>query len=266
LGVLVARGVAPTANVTFDSFEFYPHEVQFGEQTATGYSLDIKPVNATTGDLTGQIAVRYGILPNEWTPLLLSNRSMIQGFGGSVAANNVSGRPFPFTGPSIAAANTVDALLSLSTKSADVAPYIDLKKVNMLGIQHLVSDMSLRTVDVIISNPGAGYLAALANGTVATTGGSNVVTGTGTAFTNTYAIGDTIVIGGNLEFVVSSVTNTTQLITTTNVSQTRAANTIHTYGTLGGNNAVVVTIRRFDGKSRKRCGGIREHRTRRKDC
>jgi hypothetical protein len=69
---------------------------------------------------------------------------MLQGFGGSVAANNVSGRPFPFTGPSIAAANTVDALLSLSTRSADVAPYIDLKKVNMLGIQHLVNDMSLR--------------------------------------------------------------------------------------------------------------------------
>jgi len=229
--VLVARAVPPAANATFDSFEFYPHEVQFAEQTAISYALDMLPLNEATQDVTGSIAARYNVIPNAWTPLVA--RSMVQ---GGIVRN-----PFSGTG-SLTAANTVDAMITFTTTSPDVAPYVDLKKLNILCVRHLINDMGLTNTNVILQNPGAGYLAAQSAGTVATTSNSPTITGTGTNFVTALAAGDTLVVGGNVEVRVSSVTNATSLEATSNVGVTRSANSYHTYGTLGGNNAVVLTI------------------------
>lgn len=241
-GVLIARGVAPDANVAFDSYTFYPHDVQFGDVTSGDYDLDIKPMNQSTGDLTGQVAVRYQTLPSQWS--LLSARSMLQGFGGDIAANNVAGRTYPsFTSPAIPAANTVDGLFTLTTESTDVAPFIDTKKVNLLCIKHLINDMPVVNTNVIIVNPGSGYLANLQTGLITSTSGSAVITGdANTNFTLHLNAGDTLIIGGNVEVVVASVTNSSQVIATANVSVSRSANTFWTYGDKGANNAVGLTI------------------------
>jgi hypothetical protein len=240
-GLLVARAVAPVANTTFDSFEFYPHEVQFSELTSTDYTLDIKPWNPATDDLTGSIAVRYDVLPNQWS--LLAARSMLQGYGGSDAANSISLRTSPFTGATIPAANTVDAIVSLTTMSPDVAPVVDLKKMNLLGVRHLINDLPILNSDIVFINPGAGYLANLQTGLVNTTSGSATVTGDGsTNFVTSLLVGDTVAIGGNVEVVVQSITNTTQFIATSTLSVTRIANTFWTYGAPLGNNTTTLTI------------------------
>ena len=228
-GMLVARAISPDTNTSFDSIEFYPHEVQFSDFTWTEYTLDILPVNANTGDLTDSIAIRYAVLPNAWTPL--ARRSMMQG------ATDVDDE---FTGPSLNAANTIEAMITLVTTSADVAPFVDLKKINMLGVRHLINDMGLQADDIMTVNPGAGYLPALANGKI-TTNGTTLVTGDANcAFTNT-VVGCTLVIGGNLEFVVASVTNAAAVLATANVVA-RTANAFYTYGTPGGNNTVAIAI------------------------
>lgn len=240
-GTLIARGVAPDANTTLDSYEFYPHEVQFAGYTSSDYSLDIKPLNESTGDLTGEVAVRYPVIPNIWS--LLQSRSMLQGYGGSAAANNAGGRPSPFIGPTIPASNTVDALMTLTTISADVAPYVDLKKVNMLGVRHLINDMVLDSDEIVLIDPGAGYLANLQAGLITTSSGNNIVTGDGnTDFTLSVGPGDTVVVGGNLSIIVQSVTNTSQFVATANVSVSRAANDFWTFGALNGNNTSNVAI------------------------
>src|SRR5690606_246788 len=90
---LIARGVAPDANTIVDSYQFYPHDVQFADKTRVTYQFDIKPMNPATEDLTGQVAVRYTVHPNQWS--LLSTRSMIQGYGGRNGALNTENRPLP---------------------------------------------------------------------------------------------------------------------------------------------------------------------------
>lgn len=241
-GILVARGVAPVANVFFDSYEFYPHEVQFGGYTSTGYTIDVKPENLVTQDLTGEIAIRYEVIPNVWS--ILSERSMVQGYGGSIAANTVgSGAPFPLSGPSITPANTVDALCTLNTFSPDVAPYIDLQKFDLLCIQHLINNMGLSNTDVVVLNPGAGYLVNVQVGTVSTVGGSPIVTGNNNAnFSVSVTAGDSVVIGGNTTIIVSVVTDNTHFIATANLAVTVAANDFYTFGALGGNNTIALTI------------------------
>lgn len=232
--VLVARGIAPTSNVAFDSFEFYPHEVQFGQTTSMTYQLDIKPVNLATNDLTNSVARRYTVMPDAWS--LLSARSMLQ--GRDLRDYSVN----PFAGRDIPAANTVDAMLFFTTASPDVAPYIDMKKLNMLTIKHLISNMSHSGEHIQVVNPGAGYLVGAQTGTISTTGGSPVVTGSGTSFTNTIAVGDTVVVGGNVECIVYSVANNTQFTATQNLTITRAANAWFTYGTMSGPNTLTLTI------------------------
>jgi len=243
-GIMVARAIAPVSNTTFDSFEFYPHEAQFSDWTRTGYSLDIKPLNEETQDLTDQIAVRYNVFPDEWAPLAI--RSMVQGYGGPIAANQSFElmRPLPFLeGRSLSHANTVDASISLTTYSPDVAPFVDVKKINLLAVQHLIHDMGLQSEDVVLQNPGAGYLANLQVGLLTSTSGSPIVTGdANTDFVSTLELGDSVVIGGNLAVVVYSITNTTQFVATANVSASRAANTWFRYGVVGGNNAIQLTI------------------------
>jgi hypothetical protein len=243
-GILVARAIAPVGNTRFDSFEFYPHEAQFSDFTSTAYNLDIKPWNPVTNDLQDQIAIRYNPFPQEWTPLQV--RSMTQGYGGSVAANNTNEalRPLPLQeGQTITFANTVDASIALTTYSPDVAPFIDMKKFNVMAVRHVIHDMGLWSSDVIITNPGAGYLANLQLGLISTTSGSPIVTGdANTNFATTLQVGDTVVIGGNVSVAVFSVTNSSQFIATANLSTTRAANTWFRYGVAGGNNAIVLTI------------------------
>ncbi len=240
-GVLIARSIAPDTNTFFDSVEFYPHEVTFADQTSTSYALDIKPENLTTEDLTGQIAVRYQMLLNTWFPLF--SRSMVQGYGGSDAANTdaLSVRPF-VGGPYIGAANTVDGLFALSTKNPDVAPYIDMKKTNLLCVQHLINNMGLYEEDVTITNRGAGYLAALQIGTVTVASGNTTITGSNTHFDTYVTAGDTLVVNGDLSFVIQSVVNANAVIVTTTPGTSRSANTWYRFGTLGGNNAVDLTI------------------------
>jgi hypothetical protein len=98
-----------------------------------------------------------------------------------------------------------------------VAPLVDLKKINLLGVQHLINDMPLTVSDVVLINPGAGYLANLQSGLVNTASGSATVTGDGsTNFTTSLVVGDTVVIGGNVEIVVRRITNSTQFIATSN--------------------------------------------------
>lgn len=240
--VLIARAVAPTSNTLMDSYEFYPHEVQFTDLTATTYEFDIKPLNVATGDLTGQTAIRHYVYPNQWS--LLATRCMLQGYGGPAASNNVSGRVVPdFNNKNVIAANTVDAVITMTTMSPDVAPFVDLKKMGLLGIQHKINNMPLTPDGVVITNPGAGYLPTLQNGAISTSATSPNVTGdANTNFILTVEAGDTVVIGGNVEVVVSSVTNSTQFVATANVGVTRSSNTYHTYGVLDANNVVLLTI------------------------
>jgi hypothetical protein len=247
---LVARAIAPVANTRFDSFEYYPHDVQFSDLTNVYTLMDIKPWNSVTDDLTGQIAVRYTPDPNEWQPL--NSRSMVQGYGGTVPADvvNPAIRPLPFSmTQTIPYANTIDASIFLTTFSADVAPYIDMKKMNVLCVRHLIHDMGLWSTDVVITDPGAGYLANLQTGLITSTSGSPIVTGdANTNFVTSLRIGDTVVVGGNLEIVVSAVTNTSQIIATANVSASRSANTFFRFGDpTGANSNVSVTISSGNG-------------------
>jgi hypothetical protein len=239
-GVIVAQGVAPTSNLSFDSVEFYPHDVNFSDVTSTRFQVDILPMNLTTFDLTGQVAVRYDVIPNTWGPL--QNRSMVQGYGGSDAANNVGGRVFPFSGPSIDAANTMAVLMTLATKSPDVAPYVDLKKINALCVQHNINNMGLGSADIVIQNAGAGYLANLQSGTVTTSSGNVTVVGSSTTFQTKIDVGDTVIIGGNVSVIVATVTDNTHFDCVTAPAVSRAANDYWTYGVMGGNNTVAMTI------------------------
>ena len=243
---LVCRGITPDANASFDSIELFPHDAMFSDMTSATYMLDIKPLNTTTDDLTSSVAVRYYPAPSVWRPLAV--RSMVQGYGGSVAANNVSEtlRPYPSvtTGVStLGQANTATLSVALTTWSPDVAPFLDMKKTNMLCVRHLIDNMSLKASDVMIVNPGSGYLPNLQVGLLATTSGSPIVSGdANTNFMSTLLVGDTVIVGGNLEFVVLSITNTTQFVATANATATRASNTFWRYGTIGGNNTVALTL------------------------
>ncbi len=247
-GILVTRGVAPSVNTVFDSYEFYPFVVHFGDVTVADYQMDVKPENLVTEDLTGEVAVRYHIAPEQWS--LLQARSLMQGYGGSDPTQAIQNRIYPFDGPMILSSNTVDGLVTLETLSTDVAPFVDLKKMNMVCLRHDINDMGLSNTDVIVVNPGSGYLPTVQIGRVTTNAASNVVTGDGnTVFTTVLAIGDTVVVGGNLEIVVSHITNAHQFETAVNVGITRVANDYWTYGTLGGNNAVVSVITDGNGTS-----------------
>lgn len=228
---LVARAIRPATDTLFDSFEFYPHVVQFSDVTSVSTTLGIRPAN-------GAVAIQYvGVPANEIQPL--RGRSRIS------AALPVS-NTLPLTSSTRTfgevSANSIDVMIDLVTTSPDVAPFVDMKKINMLGVTHHLNDMPVLDSLLNITDRGAGYLPVLLTGTVATTATSNVVTGSGTNFAATLAVGDTVVIGGNVEILVSSVTNATSFIATANVGVTRSANTYYTYGTLGGNNAIALSI------------------------
>lgn len=233
-GFLVLRGVQPTTNTMVDSIVFYPHEVQFSNVTATGYTLDIKPMNESTEDLTGQVAQRYNVFPQGTYGV--NSRSMLQGRltanGESSFYPTIASNPPAATVISGTTANTIDAIATLRTFSEDVAPYVDLKKFNVLTIKHLLNDMGLTNSSITIANPGTNYAPALQTGTVVTTSACTVVTGTTTAFSDTLIVGEDVVIGGDLAVTVASIQSNTQFTATSPLAATRAANTYAIYSHL----------------------------------
>jgi hypothetical protein len=240
-GRLVTRGVPPTVNTTFDSFEFYPHDVQFADVTWAQYVLDILPYNATTNDATGSVAVRHDGWPNEWQPAAV--RSFLQGYGANTGTRNIP----DWNSNILGTANTIDGQVILSTWSADVAPYIDFKKTSMVCIQHRIDALGIEDDSIVINNPGKGYLVQAQSGATSfldTTAACSIVTGTGTKFQTDQALapGDVVIVGGNLECTVLGVNSETQFWATDTLSETRSANIWFTYGTANSDNQVVIDI------------------------
>ena len=227
-GVFVARAVQPATNTTFDAMALYPYETTFPQVTSTSYSLSVKPDGNNT-------AIAYAVAPNRVYPL--SARSFLQGsyngdaepqFYPSFANSAPAG-----TTVSGVSANTVDAVITLTTQSTDVAPYIDLKKMNVVGVRYLINNMELDANQFVLLDPGSGYVnAAAQTGTVTTSTSSNVVTGSGTTFTSALIVGRDVVIGGNLALTVASIESDSQFTATTVAGVDRSANAFSTYANL----------------------------------
>lgn len=83
----------------------------------------------------------------------------------------------------------------------------DLAKANL---NTLYSHSALATVPLNGFTPSNTAIA----GTVATTSGSAILTGTGTSFTTDLAVGDSIVLGSGRAFFVSSIQSNTSLTMT----------------------------------------------------
>ena len=236
-GKLVTRAVPPVTNTYFDSFEFYPHDVNFADVTLAQYILDILPMNPSTNDATSQVSLRYNGFPNEWQPAYV--RSFLQGYSQSAGARIVP----DWTTNVLGTANTVDGQALLQTWSADVAPYIDFKKSSLLCVQHRVNELGIEQDMVHLTNPGAGYLIQAQPGFVDTQTGNVEVIGSAAASFNTILnAGDTIIVGGNVECIVNSVENSTHFTAKTGLSANRSANTWFTYGTANSDNILTLTI------------------------
>jgi hypothetical protein len=224
-GILVARGVQPAETALLDAMTLFPYEVTFPQITSTSYSLSVKPEANNT-------AIAYTVAPNRLTAL--QTRSFLQGSYSNTAVPQfypsfANAAP---TGTTVGgvSANTIDAVVTLTTQSQHVAPYIDIKKMNVVGVKYLINDMGLDANVFVITNPGAGYAnAAAATGTVTTSASSNVVTGSGTTFTSTLIVGRDVVIGGNLALRVASIDSDSQFTATTVAGETRSANAYATY-------------------------------------
>lgn len=238
-GIFVARATQPAVNTVFDAMTVFPHEVTFPQITSTSYSLSVKPEANNT-------AIAYTVAPNRLTPL--SARSFLQGSyndntapqfypsfaNGAPAGSVVSG----------VSANTIDAVVTLTTQSTDVAPYIDIKKMNVVGVKYLINDMGLDANQFVILDPGSGYAnGAAATGTVTTSASSNVVTGSSTSFLTTLVVGRDVIIGGNLALTVASIESDSQFTATTVAGETRSANAYATFAnvtlTISASNAGV---------------------------
>jgi len=143
---------------------------------------------------------------------------------------------------------------ALSTWSADVAPYIDLKKMNVLCVRHLVNDMGLQADDIMYTDPGFGYNPTAQTGTVNTVSTSTVVTLSGGVvdFTTILAAGDYVVLRDNIEVTVDVVTNSSSFTCTANVGATLTDATWWTHG--GGVSNVALTI--ADGNGADAAGYI----------
>lgn len=228
---LVLRATPLLTNTSFDAVTFYPYDVNFGNNTSTVYTLDIKPMNPATEDLTGQTAVRYNVYPNQ--KYNLSARSMAQGrtgqYGHRIAQNSTANTAYQEG----VTANTIDVTATMTTYSTDVAPFLDLKKVNAIGLQHQINDMPLQVSQFEIVSPGGSYANTSAHtGTVTTSSGNTIVTGSGTTFTSTLVVGRDVVIGGNIALRVASIDSDVQFTATAAASESRSANVYSTYANL----------------------------------
>jgi hypothetical protein len=77
------------------------------------------------------------------------------------------------------------------------------------------AEISGFTTEPLSSNANTTFAVLNASGTVGTTAGSNILTGTGTFFTSQLAVGK-IVTFGQYAYTVQSITNDTQAILTEN--------------------------------------------------
>lgn len=240
---LVLRAVPFTSNASYDSITLYPHDVNFGNLTSITYELRMFPMNAETEDLTGQLPNTYTVFPNQAYGLPV--RHLAQGSSANGASTNLYSPMLAVDTAAYAAgasANTIDLTASFTTRHTDIAPFIDLKKLNALGIRHIINDMPLREeqFEIVVSGDGYANTAAL-TGTVTTSSGSQVVTGNTTAFNTTLIVGRDVVIGGNLVLTVQSIESDTQFTSTVVAPASRSANVYATYAnvslTLSGSNA-----------------------------
>jgi hypothetical protein len=227
-GILTARGVLPSTTQTLDSLAFYPYETVFPNTTSTSYSLSIKPENSA-------VAVAYSVYPNR--EYALATRSFVQG------AFDADGNPVYYPGVSVnaptdtqvngASANSIDAIVILTTRSTDVAPYVDLKKMNVVGVRHLINNMGLTNTQFIITKPGTGYTNTAAyTGTVTTDVSTKTVYGIGTTFTTTLVEGRDVVIDNAIVVTVDTVVNNTAFTATTYPTSTLSAKNYATYANL----------------------------------
>jgi hypothetical protein len=249
-GSLVMRAVQPTTNTAIDRLVFYPHEVVFPNTSSTAYTLSLKPEEANnTGTLnTGAVAVTYTTFPQE--SYALNTRSLIQGYATVNSAGSFVTGVYPAfceapSGTQRSAgttANTIDAVITLTTTSTDVAPFVDLKKINVIGIKHLINNLGLTANQFSTVNPSKGYPPHTKTGTVTTSSTSNVVTGVGTYFTgtdphgltangsaDTLVVGESVVIDGNMAMVVSSITSNVQFVAESVAPETRSGKTYGIY-------------------------------------
>ena len=242
---LVVRASQPFTNTAIDRLVFYPHEVVFPNTTSTAYTLSMKPEDADDpGTIdSGAVAVTYTTSPQE--SYALNTRSLIQGYATDVGGGSFTWQTYPAVAnnePSGskrtigATANTIDGVITLTTTSADVAPYVDLKKMNVLGIKHLINNLGLTANQFSVTDPSKGYPPHTKTGTVTTVAGSNVVTGSGTYFTgsdphgltangsaDTLVVGESVVIDGNMALTVESITSNVQFVATTAAAESRSA-------------------------------------------
>jgi len=244
---LVMRSVQEAANIAIDRLVFYPHAAVFPNTTSASYTLSLKPEDVNNkGTLNASAtAVTYTSFPQE--EYALNTRSLIQGYAtvnGTGSLVNTVYSAFANNAPAAsqrtagATANTIDAVITLSTTSTDVAPFIDLKKINVLGIKHVINDLGLTANQFMIVDPSTGYPPHTKTGTVTMSTSSNVVTGTGTYFTGSdpganggasLVVGESVVIDGNVALVVSSITSNVEFIATTNAPATRNTKTYGIY-------------------------------------
>ncbi|MEE3201703.1 MAG: hypothetical protein VX262_00230, partial [Acidobacteriota bacterium] len=241
---LVVRAAQPLINTAIDRLVFYPHEVAFPNTTSTSYTLSLKPEDAgNTGSINSSaVAVTYTTSPQE--SYALNTRSLIQGYGTDIGGGLYFTQVYPSIANSEpsgakrtpgATANTIDGVITLTTTSADVAPYVDLKKMNVLGIKHLINNLGLTANQFSVTNPSKGYPPYTKTGNVYTTIGSTVVNAANpddaaTYFTgsdpgangsaNTLVVGESVVIDGNMALTVESITSATQFIATSAAPRT----------------------------------------------
>ena len=231
-GVFVSRAAQPPVKTTFDAMTLHPYETTFPQVTSTGYSLSVKPDGSN-------IPVTYDVEPNKLYPL--STRSFLQGsYNGDAAPQFypafANGAPAGTTINGVSA-NTIDAVVTLTTQSTDVAPYIDLKKMNVVGVKYLINDMGLNANQFVILNPGSAYAnAAAPNYTVANvsiaSASTKIVTGSGTAFLTELIVGRDVIVGGNLAITVASIENDSQFTATEVIGVTRSGNAYATFANL----------------------------------
>jgi len=214
---LVLRATPFSTNTTFDAVTLFPYDVNFANTTAITYQLQIMPMNATTEDQTGQIAASYTIFPATSYPL--AQRSIM--LGAQDFANRTVG----------ASANTIDIIASFTTHSADVAPFIDLLKLNAIAVRHQINNMPLIANQFEIINAGAGYATTTRTGTVTSSSANATITGSGTSFQSTLTVGRDVVIGANLVVTVASIQSDVTFTATGLVAESRSANTYATYDT-----------------------------------
>lgn len=239
-GTLVCRAVPFTTNAAFDTLTVFAYDGSFEGRTSVSYAARVLPMNPQTGDLTGSLASSYPITPTQ--PLYLPKRGMMLGNARVNTPDFMSLRPANDQYTPGTTANTVDLTVALRTTSSDVAPFVDIRKLHGVGVQHLLNDMSLVESQFEILTKGLGYpLNSVAAGTVSFGASDLTVTGSGTSFTSTLIPGRDVVIGGNLVVTVARVVNDVTCILSAATGVSRSANTYATYAnaviTISGSDA-----------------------------